>query len=163
MDVDICIQQQDKFAARTRASADISEILPYLNGMFKGADYNRDADSITFIHGTIEFSLIKDQINVKKFVNRTELHELLDWIKDLINDAYESRSELTPVYATRHRPPVMTIHSLLPKTNCGKCGEKSCLAFAARLNKLEVTLGACPPLGEKQYAAGRVRLEQDFE
>jgi ArsR family metal-binding transcriptional regulator len=159
LDVDICIQQQDKFAARTRASTDLSAILPYLNAIFKGADYNREADSLTFIHGTIEFSLIKDQVNVKKFANRTELHELLDWIRDLVNDIWESRSELTPMYAKRRRPPVMTILSLLPRTNCGKCGEKSCMAFAARLYKMEVKVGGCPYLD----AAGRNKLEIDFE
>jgi ArsR family metal-binding transcriptional regulator len=78
LDVDICVQQRDKFAARTRASADLSVILPYLNAItIKSADYNSEADSLTFTHGTIEFSMIKDRINVKKFANRTELHEQL--------------------------------------------------------------------------------------
>ena len=162
LDVDICIQQQDKFAAHTRASTDLSEVLPYLNGILRGADYNRDADSITFIHGIIEFSLVKDQVNVKKFANRTELHELLDWLQDLVNDTYESRSELTPVFTARRRSTVMALLSLLPRTNCGKCGEKSCMAFAARLYKLEVMLDACPALDEKKYAANKAKLEAEF-
>ncbi|MDR3165674.1 MAG: hypothetical protein LBU13_08855 [Synergistaceae bacterium] len=159
LDVDICIQQQDKFAARTRASADLSAILPYLNAIFKSADYNREADSLTFIHGIIEFSLIKDQINIKKFANRTELHELLDWMRELINDIWESRLELTPMYAARRRLPVINIFSLLPGTNCGKCGEKSCMAFAARLNKLEVKVDGCPALD----MTGRNKLGIYFE
>jgi ArsR family metal-binding transcriptional regulator len=162
LDVDICIQQQDKFAARTRASADLSEVLPYLNGILKGADYNRNADSITFNQGIVEFSLVKDQINVKKFINRTELHELLDWLQELVNDAYESRSELTPVFTARRRATVMTLLSLLPRTNCGKCGEKSCMAFAARLYKLEVGLDSCPELDERKYAANKTKLEAEF-
>ncbi|MDR1579599.1 MAG: hypothetical protein LBS35_04530 [Synergistaceae bacterium] len=159
LDVDICIQRQDKFAARARASTDLSVILPYLNAIFKSADYNREADSITFIHGIIEFSLIKDQINVKKFANRTELHEQLDWIRELINDIWESRLELSPMYTKRRRPPVMTILSLLPGTNCGACGEKSCMAFAARLYKLEVEIGECPLLD----TASKNHLGIDFE
>jgi acetyl-CoA decarbonylase/synthase complex subunit gamma len=41
---------------------------------------------------------------------------------------------------------------LLPKTNCKKCGEENCLAFAAKVVNREVTLELCPPLLEKEYA-----------
>jgi len=34
----------------------------------------------------------------------------------------------------------------LPKTNCKKCGELTCMAFAARLAKRDISLEACPPL-----------------
>jgi len=159
LDVDICVQQRNKFAARTRASVDLSEVMPYLNGILKGADYNKDAGSIKFRHNKTEITMIKDQINVTKFANRTELHELLDWVRDFINDIYESMPELTPVYTARRQPSVMTIYSLLPKTNCRRCGEKSCMAFAARLNKLEVDIDECPSLMDAQYADNRGRLE----
>ena len=158
LDVDICVQQRDKFAARTRASVDVSEIMPYLNGFLKDADYNKDAGSIKFRHNKTEITIIRDQINVAKFANRTDLHELLDWVQCLINDTYESMSELTPLYTARRRASVMTIHYLLPKTNCGRCGEKSCLAFAARLNKIEVDMEDCPILEEPLYADNKRKL-----
>ncbi|MBA2858054.1 acetyl-CoA decarbonylase/synthase complex subunit gamma [Methanococcus maripaludis] len=40
----------------------------------------------------------------------------------------------------------MDIYKLLPKTNCGKCGEASCMAFAAKLSQKEAELSACPQL-----------------
>jgi ArsR family metal-binding transcriptional regulator len=136
--------------------------MPYLNGILKGADYNKEADSIKFIQNHVEITMIKDQINVAKFANRTELLELLDWVQDLVNDTYESMSELTPLYTAQHRPSVMTIYSLLPKTNCRKCGEKSCMAFAARLYKLEVEISDCGPLAEEPYTANRDKLNNVF-
>ncbi|MBA2861994.1 acetyl-CoA decarbonylase/synthase complex subunit gamma [Methanococcus maripaludis] len=40
----------------------------------------------------------------------------------------------------------MDIYKLLPKTNCGKCGEASCMAFAAKLSQKEAELSSCPQL-----------------
>jgi ArsR family metal-binding transcriptional regulator len=162
LDVNLCIQQQDKFAARTRASADLREITPYLNGMFKTSVYNHDDGSIKFTNDAIEYTIIGDQVNITKFANRTELHELLDWLKDLINDTYESRSEMTPLYVRRKPVPVFFIYNLLPKTNCQRCMEKSCMIFAAKLTTLERDIDACPLLSEPEYSANRSKLERAF-
>jgi acetyl-CoA decarbonylase/synthase complex subunit gamma len=42
-------------------------------------------------------------------------------------------------------------YMLLPRTNCKKCEELNCMAFAAKLVNREVSLEACPPLLEKEY------------
>ncbi|MDR1916091.1 MAG: hypothetical protein LBQ58_05910 [Synergistaceae bacterium] len=162
LDVDLCVQQPDKFVAHTRASADLREIMPYLNSMFRTSTYNHDAGSIKFTNDKIEYTIIGDKINIAKFINRTELHELLDWLKDLVNDTYDSRSEIIPMYVCRKPVPVLFIYNLLPKTNCQQCGEKSCMVFAAQLNKLEIDIEACPILSEPEYTANRRRLEGAF-
>lgn len=38
------------------------------------------------------------------------------------------------------------IYGLLPRTNCGECGESNCMAFAAKLVNREAILEECPPL-----------------
>lgn len=40
----------------------------------------------------------------------------------------------------------MDVYRLLPKTNCGKCDESSCMAFATKLIEKELTLDDCPQL-----------------
>lgn len=40
----------------------------------------------------------------------------------------------------------MDIYKLLPKTNCGDCGEASCMAFATKLSEKETDLKLCTPL-----------------
>ena len=53
---------------------------------------------------------------------------------------------------------VMQVFTLLDKSNCRKCGEKTCLAFASAVFKGEKDLSACPALSEEfvsQYSAGR--------
>ncbi|RJS76682.1 acetyl-CoA decarbonylase/synthase complex subunit gamma [Methanophagales archaeon] len=46
----------------------------------------------------------------------------------------------------------MEIWKYLPGTNCGKCGEKTCLAFASLLKERKKKLEDCPPLFEPEYA-----------
>jgi ArsR family metal-binding transcriptional regulator len=162
LDVDLCTQIPDKFIAHTRASVDLKEVMPYLNAMFRTSVYNHDDGSIKFIYDGIEYTIIGDGVNIAKFANRTELHELIDWMLDLINDIYESRAEMTPLYARRKPVPVLFIYNLLPKTNCQCCGEKSCMVFAARLNKLEADIDACPHLKEPEYVNNRHKLENAF-
>ncbi len=40
--------------------------------------------------------------------------------------------------------PIDVYRDILPKTNCGDCGEKSCLAFAAKVVSENVSLSKCP-------------------
>ncbi|MDR0308563.1 MAG: hypothetical protein LBH87_01370 [Coriobacteriales bacterium] len=146
-----CHAEKDKFKAITEASADLTEILPYLNSVVDKPNYQPNAKSLVFKSGINGFTLMGNQINVTKFVNTTELHELLDWVKNLINDVYEGRADIEPNYESRKIVPVLTIYSMLPKTNCGKCSEVTCMAFAAKLNKVEVELDDCPTLLEPEY------------
>jgi acetyl-CoA decarbonylase/synthase complex subunit gamma len=44
------------------------------------------------------------------------------------------------------------IFKLLPKTNCGKCGVPTCLAFAMQLAAGKAELGACPTVSEETKA-----------
>ncbi len=48
------------------------------------------------------------------------------------------------------------IYKLLPKTNCGKCGVPTCLAFAMKLANKQAELSACPDVGEDV----KVKLEE---
>jgi len=53
------------------------------------------------------------------------------------------------------------VYRYLPQTNCGKCGEKSCMAFASRLIEREVPLELCSPLfEEKKYASKLKELQK---
>ncbi len=51
------------------------------------------------------------------------------------------------------------VYRFLPQTNCGKCGEKSCMAFASKLIEREVPVEKCTPLFEDpKYASRREEL-----
>lgn len=48
-------------------------------------------------------------------------------------------------------PSPVNIYKLLPRTNCRKCGQKTCMAFASKLVNREATLEECTPLLEKSF------------
>jgi 4Fe-4S ferredoxin len=46
----------------------------------------------------------------------------------------------------------LQLYKLLPKLNCGKCGEPSCMAFVYKLQKGERKAEDCPPLMEPAFS-----------
>jgi len=53
----------------------------------------------------------------------------------------------------------LDVYQLLPRTNCGECGEKNCMAFAAKVVNREVEIEKCPPLLEEKYKESYVKLK----
>jgi acetyl-CoA decarbonylase/synthase complex subunit gamma len=60
------------------------------------------------------------------------------------------RKELRPI----------DVYGLLPKTNCGQCGEQNCLAFATKVVSREARLEKCAPLLMREYDGARKQLEK---
>ena len=52
----------------------------------------------------------------------------------------------------------MDIYKLLPKTNCKKCGQPSCMAFATKLLEREATVDQCPVLNTPKFEENRKKI-----
>ena len=50
------------------------------------------------------------------------------------------------------------IYKFLPRTNCGECGEKTCMAFATKLASREARLEDCPPLLKPEFEEAYQKL-----
>lgn len=137
---------------------DIREVLPYLNGRLKGCQYNPEAPFLRLRHEGHVITLRPRQAAVSKLADSDEARRVLDWVKDLINDTWERRAEITP---SDRRAPSLTalqLYKLLPGTNCRRCGLPTCLAFAAQLAEEEVSIEQCAPLLEPEHEERRARL-----
>jgi len=71
------------------------------------------------------------EIAVNALKDEQEADRILKWLKTEINQAWENRAAITPCYTGKTKPKLMEILKLLPKTNCKKCGQPTCMAFAA--------------------------------
>ena len=49
----------------------------------------------------------------------------------------------------------LTLHKLLPRTDCKLCGRKNCLAFAIDLAKRKASVDDCPELKKEEYSVDR--------
>lgn len=82
--------------------------------------------------------------------NVAEGRAALHGIVEFLNEIWAQRETITPIDKERKRPPAIFIYRLLPKTNCGKCGELSCLAFVTRLSLADKDVKDCTHLSGEQ-------------
>jgi tetrahydromethanopterin S-methyltransferase subunit A len=57
----------------------------------------------------------------------------------------------------------LVLHKFLPKTNCKKCGKRTCLAFAIELAQRKCRLEECPILEQPEFATDKQALTKLLE
>jgi ArsR family metal-binding transcriptional regulator len=128
-----CEPGAERYAARVRLTADISEIMPYLNATLGGAVYHPTANALTWKKGGHNVAFHAYEIVTSNVEDREGADKELKGLVDLVNRTWERRAEITPDNTTRQRPTSMAIFKLLPQTNCKQCGEPTCYTFALKL------------------------------
>ncbi len=143
---------------------DVGEVLPYLNAVLGGTQYFNDPPEVVFHHHGKIIKVGVKEIAVNALKDEQEADRILEWLKNEINQAWENRDAITPCFTGKNRPKLMEILRLLPKTNCKKCGQPTCMAFAA--HAMEGGRGAehCPELNEEnQMKLSNYLADFDFE
>lgn len=158
--IEPCTTAGDKLKFTAKFSRDIAEVLPYINAHMKTARYNHKAQNLTYNEGIKIITMFNDSLVVAKILNESEAFEMSDKIKDLVNEIYEKKDSLEPLYETRKTPSAMEIYKNLPKTNCGKCGEVSCLSFAAKLVLGHYEIRDCRILRLDSYKEKLVKMKE---
>jgi ArsR family metal-binding transcriptional regulator len=109
---------------------DIREVLPYLNSALGGHTYTKDPPSVTFkVHGKL-ITVHPDQIAVNALKDEDEADKILEWLRQEINEAWESRDRIQPSFEDLSKPQILELLKLLPRTNCRRCGQPTCMVFA---------------------------------
>jgi DNA phosphorothioation-dependent restriction protein DptG len=150
-----CLADPEKIRLVAEVSDEIQEVFPYLNALLKGCIYNHPALTLTIKKDGKLFTLHFRHITLAKIEDEKEAEEILKWLKDLINETYEKRDQIEPNYSKGAELKALDIFKLLPGTNCKKCGELTCLAFAVKLVGQEIEIGKCVPLFSEEYQEKR--------
>ncbi|MCT4507162.1 MAG: Fe-S cluster protein [Tepidibacter sp.] len=143
-----CTADSARIRFKAKFSADISQILPYINSTVKDAIYNKKIQSLTIRKEFRIITIYGNDLAVSKAVNESEAYEIMDLVKDLVNNTYERKDEIEPLYEMREKPSALEIYKYLPKLNCKKCGEVTCLAFASKLLSGMQSIKKCSPIYE---------------
>jgi len=143
-----CIADTAKIRVVARCDSDIGEALPYLNATVKGTTYNPGSKSLSVQRDGMRFNFFPDGVTAVKLRDLDHARAELQGWTDRINETWENRGEITPSFERGTRLTVLQVYKALPATNCRRCGEISCLAFAAGLVADEVSVLACRPLFE---------------
>ena len=157
-----CNPSSQKVNAIADLSEDISEGLPYLNTVLKGLQYHHDEKFLTVKRKGHVITFWSRQIAVTKLEDEKEAREVIEELKEIVNETYANRDHIKPTYTSRPMPRPLDIFKLLPGKNCKECGEPTCMAFALKLVNDEVELNQCPLLLQKEFEANRLKLSEIF-
>ncbi len=147
-------------AVRAELGDDISKVFPYLNAVIKNAVYTPEAQHLNFKVDAGAVSLMPREINVGQVTCEEDGVKLLDYVKQLINDTWEKRASVSPVYHRKREIKAKDVLDCLPRTNCRDCGLPTCFAFAMALLKEQKRLADCSALGKPESAQDKQALSR---
>lgn len=143
-----CRREAESLHCVAHLDQDIGEVLPYLNAVLGGFQYTRDPPSVSFkVHGKL-VAVHPGMICVNALRDESEGDRIIEWLNKEINDTWEKRGEIEPRFEGAAKPKVIEILRLLPKTNCGQCGQPKCMVFATQVAEGGRGPEACPSMGE---------------
>ena len=150
-----CLADPEKIRVIADVWGEIHEVFPYLNAILKGCIYNHPANTLTIKKDGKMFTLHAHHITLAKIEDEKEAEEILGWLRDLINETYEKRDQIEPNYSMAAELKALDLFKLLPGTNCKRCGELTCLAFAVKLVGRDIEITKCDPLFSEKYQEKR--------
>ncbi|QJA06549.1 hypothetical protein FVE67_06955 [Thermosulfurimonas marina] len=130
------------------AERDLSPLLPYLNAVAKVLYYDPEEPALVFRLEGWKVAVRKDNVQIGPVPDMEIGRRAKEKVEAFLEKVWSERDSLTPRYEPHTLPPPLEIYKLLPRTNCGRCGELTCMAFAVKLASLEAELSDCAPLYE---------------
>jgi len=152
-----CVADETKIRLIAHLKGDLGPVLPYLNAVIPQASYSPTAEILTFMEGYRMIALYRRRITIAKADEIVDGWLTLERIRRIVEHTWAGRSQIEPSFEIRKRPPAIEIFKRLPRTNCGRCGEPTCLAFAMRLWTGESSVGRCLPVFEEGGAASHLK------
>ena len=140
----------DTLEAMATIDLDITDLLPYLNselgpGLF---DPTRPYLRIPQERGVIIF--YPDRIGISKCQDAEDARNRIEALIGTVNSIEARRDSIEPSYRSLGEIKALDVLRLLPRTNCGECGRRTCLAFATAIARGKARPLDCPPLLEPE-------------
>jgi ArsR family metal-binding transcriptional regulator len=155
-----CLAEPGKLIIIGKPSGQLGEVLPYLATLPGVIAYNPSGNMLAFRRYPGLLTLNAERVYITQVKDVEEGLELLAALKEAINTTWEHRHELPSVTKPRHTPRPLDVWELLPRTNCGLCGEATCMAFACNILLHTRLLDECPVLlGDEAFADRRSTLQ----
>lgn len=144
--------------AIVEVDADLRGVMPYLNAELGSCFFHPEGPFLRFTQGGKTFTLHPRHFTIGGLADEEEARKMVAYVQKLLAETWARRQEITPSYRRGREVKVLEVYKLLPRTNCGVCGVKSCMAFAAGLLQQEFLLEDCAPLNEPERAPNREEL-----
>ncbi len=141
-----CLRGATSFNVMMQLESHVTDLMPYLAASLPGCSYIHGVEEISLMDSGHIVVIYPERMTLTDVKGIEEAEELCRRYFDMILDVDRRKNEIEPVYAKKTTISVLQILQGLPRTNCGECGDATCLAFASRVYRREVSLSACPGL-----------------
>ncbi len=136
-----CLADPGKIIVIGQPSRTLDGVLPLVAAVAPNIiSFNPAAGTLTLRRQPGFITFYSDKVMITQVKDTPEGLELLSTLRDLINQCWEQRDTIQPATTMRRAPRPLDIWTLLPQTNCKRCGEATCMAFAFRLLQQEHTV-----------------------
>lgn len=154
-----CLAEPGKLVVVGKPSRPIDAILPLLNALLPNViSYNPRASALVLRRKPGFITLLADMLYITQVRDADEGLELLNALRDLLNQTWEARETIQPRHEERRTPRPLDVYALLPQTNCRQCGEATCMAFGFALLEARRRAEECVPLRAGEAAVPRATL-----
>ncbi len=155
-----CLADPGKIIVIGQPSRTLDGVLPLVAAVAPNIiSFNPAAGTLTLRRQPGFITFYPDKVMITQVKDTPEGLDLLSALRDLINQCWDQRDKIQPVTAIRRAPRPLDVWTLLPQTNCKRCGEATCMAFAFRLLQQERRLEECPIIaGDPSFADRRAQL-----
>lgn len=157
--VEPCLADPSEWRLTAKPDRDVTDVLPYLNAVLPGARYTHETKTLSLKKEGMLVTIMPDEVRVALVPSLDTGNALLEWLRDTVNDTYARRADIVPNEGLQHLPSALDLYKLLPRTNCARCGQGTCIAFALRLASGSGRVAECPPLLEDGLLASRLSLQ----
>lgn len=161
--VEQCTADPFKIKVVAQADRSIGDFLPYLLALDPRATYSEGGGYIAFKAGQGNVTIyVSGRVTATMLQNEEAARALLDDLRGKINDLHRRRETLDLAkLLDRGTLSILGVLKLLPRTNCQRCGEPTCMAFAVRMVSGEARTRNCVPIYEEETLLGkRTALEE---
>jgi DNA-binding CsgD family transcriptional regulator/ArsR family metal-binding transcriptional regulator len=135
--------------AHFKSDNELSHLFPFIRAIEKEAIHFENPEYLQFKKDGIHCSLYPpNHISAGFFYDREEALIFASSMIKYFNDLEKHKSKIKPKFQSYRRLHVPDILRLLPLSNCGRCGFRTCMAFAGAVSRRKMTLDKCPDLPE---------------
>jgi ArsR family metal-binding transcriptional regulator len=155
-----CLADPGKIIVVGEADAALDGALPLLNAILPNVvSYNPFAGVMTLRRRPGLITIYPRRVMITQVSDVEEGLALLAATRDLLNRTWARRDEIQPRPEGRSVPRPLDVYELLPRSNCGACGEATCMAFAFGLLESRHQPEECPALVDPDHTPQRAALE----
>jgi ArsR family metal-binding transcriptional regulator len=151
-----CLAEPGKIIVIAEPAHHLDGVLPLVAAVAPNIiSFNPEAGTLTLRRQPGFITFYPDKVMITQVKDTDEGLQLLSAVRDLLNQCWDQRDRIQPVKAAHRAPRPLDIWSLLPQSNCKRCGEATCMAFAFGLLQQKRTVEECPVVASDPAFADR--------